>query len=195
MSGDSQQARECLSTKEREGGRARASRKADFEVMPFVVMPWVVPRQVSDWKEGLVDGSVSRPLVLIGPPRCGKSYWAQSFGNPVVVDGRLDLQEVLRSEGTHVVLNDATLVDSSDERERAATCEGLASLGERPTVWTCNEHNSVLDDPVLGPYLVGAGAVVVRVPAKMYVYLSRVGDKEEFCKAFREAVEANLSRE
>lgn len=150
-------------------------------VPDFDVMPWKVPARMLQWRERnfpVRGGGRPVALVIIGPPRCGKSVWARSFGTPAVMDGRWDMDQLTQDGITHVVLNDIELKGFPNKRELAGcqvsmTCTGKYRAEKsitwgKPSIWTCNKENSVLKDKHLGQYLKQCGAVIVKVRGKLY---------------------------
>ncbi|KJZ68775.1 hypothetical protein HIM_11832 [Hirsutella minnesotensis 3608] len=151
-------------------------------VPDFKVLPWREPVKMKQWRERnfpVRGGGRPRALVIVGPPYCGKSYWARSWGRPAVMDGRWDLDQLLQSDVTHVVLNDIRLQDFPYKQELAGCQVSITVTGKyraemtipwgKPCIWTCNEENSVLRDPQLGVYLKKAGAVIVKLSKKLYI--------------------------
>ncbi|WQF77002.1 Putative geminivirus AL1 replication-associated protein, central [Colletotrichum destructivum] len=67
-------------------------RKTTVEHVPnFTANGWVVPSELLEWRKE-ISGSAreGRPVshILIGPPRCGKTQWALSFGRPAEMSNR-----------------------------------------------------------------------------------------------------------
>src|SRR5687767_2722939 len=157
-------------------------RPAPLPYVPdFEVLPWRLPTQVKKWcRDNFPVRGGGRPvsLVIIGPPRCGKTCWARSFGTPAVMDGRWDVDQLLQSDVTHVVLNDIVLTDFPNKRELAGCQASITVTGKyrgeksipwgKPAIWTCNEDNSVMSHRGLARYLRESGAVIVRVRDSLY---------------------------
>lgn len=161
--------------------RTRISPPPCAYVPDFEMLPWNIPSRLKEWKESnfpVRDGVVPVPLVIIGPPRCGKTTWAQSFGMPAVMIGGWDVERLMQTDITHLVLNNVKLGKKYVDKLKLAGCEpSLTVEGKyrpevtvpwgKPVIWICDEGNSVLKSRDLGPYL-RESAVVVTLDGRMF---------------------------
>ena len=155
-------------------------------VPAFELRPWHLPLRVQDWlAEALpfINGTgEGRPssLVLIGPPGCGKTTLALTFGRPAFMVDRWDVDEVRRPGITHVVLKNVSLQNLSCKRHLAG-CQMQLFVEEqdgssmtipfgRPIIWVCSPDMSPLNDPEVGAYMngPGSGTVIVNITDKLY---------------------------
>ncbi|KAH7038422.1 uncharacterized protein B0I36DRAFT_316382 [Microdochium trichocladiopsis] len=128
--------------------------------------PVYIPQAMLEWKAKWIDqpyGAAERPqaLVLTGPTRTGKTAWAESFGNPLIVNTNFRLDD-WREDCTHIVLNDVVLADFKYTREMLGCQRWFngtdkfkptvrLALG-KPVIWTCNEDNNPLRKKVWRKY-------------------------------------------
>jgi hypothetical protein len=108
-------------------------------------------------------------LVLEGPPGCGKTEWALSFGKAARCDGGWNVNELKKPGFTHVVLSDMVLKGFRHARQfldcqAEATYKGEQRVRLRvPVIWTCNSDNSPLRVPALKKYIEDNGVTVVKI--------------------------------
>jgi hypothetical protein len=147
---------------------------------------WRVPQLLLDWKRDNVDlPSTGRkvPLLLIGPSRTGKTEWAESFGNPIIMTKRWNMAEV-REGATHIVVNDVdvrSFGSGGDSYWREVLgCQRMFSACDRyrPTemlawnlgcVWTCNKDSDPRRYKAPRLYLKQTGAIIVEIEEPLYV--------------------------
>lgn len=148
----------------------------------FEVLPWRVPVQLKQWRQrNFSDRAGKRPtsLVIIGPPKCGKTEWALSFGKPAMMNGGWDVDQIRKPDITHLVLNDIHLKGFPHKQDLAGCQTYISATGKyrdektlpfgKPVIWTCNPGNSVMKDRALADYLEKSGATVVRIKKPLYV--------------------------
>lgn len=140
----------------------------------FPVKPWRVPSQLLQWwKRNFAEDRGGRPhaLLLIGPLRTGKTEWAMSWGRPGTMTKCWNL-DVLKSDCTHVVLNDMGR-DFKYWREMLGCQMTFTATGKyrpqqtvqfgKPVIWTCNEDNDPRRWKNVAGYIKAAGVVVVTI--------------------------------
>lgn len=140
------------------------------------VMPWKVPEKLLKWKRDNIDncnGRRPRSLVIIGRPHTGKTEWAMSFGRPIEMTGKWNLSEMLKTDYTHLVLNDIDFASFAYKRELAGCQRLITATGKyrgehsiefnKPVIFTCNKDNNVLKDRMLNEYLHESDAVIVKI--------------------------------
>ncbi|KAM4060294.1 geminivirus rep protein central domain-containing protein [Hirsutella rhossiliensis] len=148
----------------------------------FPPLPWKVPRRLLQWRQKNFDvARLGRPtcLVIVGRPRSGKTEWALSFGRPAHMTGEWNMDELMKPDITHVVLNDIKLRAFPYKRDLAGCQEYITATGKYreqrtirmgiPVIWTCNEDNDVTKDKDIGQYLLET-AVIYRVPKGKMLY-------------------------
>ncbi|PON28884.1 hypothetical protein TGAM01_v201992 [Trichoderma gamsii] len=146
----------------------------------FDVKPWKATFKMLKWKRDNIDNLGSkRPkvLVIVGPPRCGKTEWAMSFGRPIQMMGRWNLDEMFKKDYTHLVLDD---IHSKFryKRELASGQKLEKAKGkyrreqtinfDKPVIFTFDPNNKVWNDKKFQGYLSDSGAVIVKVSRKLY---------------------------
>ncbi|KAM4060279.1 geminivirus rep catalytic domain-containing protein [Hirsutella rhossiliensis] len=115
------------------------------------------------WRQKNFDvARLGRPtcLVIVGRPRSGKTEWALSFGRPAHMTGEWNMDELMKPDITHVVLNDIKLRAFPYKRDLAGCQEYITATGKYreqrtirmgiPVIWTCNEDNDVTKDKDIG---------------------------------------------
>ncbi|KAH7200673.1 hypothetical protein BKA60DRAFT_583032 [Fusarium oxysporum] len=155
-------------------------------VPAFELQPWNLPIRVQGWfAEALsfINGTRhGRPssLVLIGPPGCGKTTLALTFGCPALMLDRWNVDEVRRPGMTHLVLKNVDMQNLPCKRQLAGCqmelfvekqdggCERLP-FG-RPVIWVCTPEMSPLNDPEIRSYMndPGSRTVIVEIMDKLY---------------------------
>ncbi|KAM4060296.1 geminivirus rep catalytic domain-containing protein [Hirsutella rhossiliensis] len=105
--------------------------------------------------------------------------WALSFGRPAHMTGEWNMDELMKPDITHVVLNDIKLRAFPYKRDLAGCQEYITATGKYreqrtirmgiPVIWTCNEDNDVTKDKDIGQYLLET-AVIYRVPKGKMLY-------------------------
>ena len=146
----------------------------------FEVQPWRLPKEVEEWKRVNVDSPPNgrrRALVLVGAAMTGKSYWAESFGDPDVFHGQWNLRKY-REESTHVVVNDGCVAkfgaSGSSYWRQLLGCQDIIDVHDRyaPTtelvlgkavIWTANYDNDPRKSADVASYLAQCGATVVDI--------------------------------
>jgi hypothetical protein len=150
----------------------------------YAPSPWKVPKAVEDWvRDNISDPLPGRKttLVLIGRSRLGKTEWAKSIGNPIVMTKTWNLRNVFTG-ATHIVVNDCDAMsfgwkttywkevmgcqiefDATDRYTRTRTVEWNI-----PCIWTCNEDMDPRRHSDVRRYLEDSGAVVVELDSEMY---------------------------
>lgn len=159
-------------------------------VLDFEVKQWRVPRPILQWrkrnfvcKDGVFTpkkGHRHTSLVIIGPPRSGKTSWAGAWGKPTMMNGGWDMGQLLQDGSTHLVMNDVDTRGFRNKRELAGCQKFITATGKyrdertipwgKPVIWTCNEDNSVLRDRRLATYLAESEAVIVKLGAGDKLY-------------------------
>lgn len=147
----------------------------------YKAKPWRVSKRMLQWRRRnfpVKGGGRPTSLVLVGPSKVGKTEWATSFGNPAIMNGGWNLDELLREDVTHLVINDIDVTDFPHKRDLAGCQEYITATGKyrqeltvkwgKPVIWTCNEDNSVLLDNKLAKYFRESGAVIQEVKDVMY---------------------------
>ncbi|KJZ68833.1 hypothetical protein HIM_11773 [Hirsutella minnesotensis 3608] len=147
----------------------------------YASLPWRHHPVLEKWKRDnfpVSRGGRPQCLVLIGPPRCGKTEWALSFGRPAQMTGHWNFDELQKPDFTHVVLNDIVLRGFPHKRDLAGCQEWITATGKyreertvklgKPVIWTCNHDNSPLLDRELKRYMKASGVVVVRIKEKLF---------------------------
>lgn len=156
--------------------REKEQAPVPVHVPDFTPGRWKVPAKMLKWRKDnfpVVSGGRPQLLIVQGPPRCGKTEWALSFGRPVQMTGSWNMDELLRRDFTHVVLNDIHLKTFRYKREMAGCQSFFTATGkyreERtvklgvPVIWTCNSDNSPVHDVEMKEYIRQSGKSVVYV--------------------------------
>ncbi|WQF90186.1 Putative geminivirus AL1 replication-associated protein, CLV type [Colletotrichum destructivum] len=156
-------------------------RKVAVEHVPdFPVKGWVVPPELLQWrKENFGIGRVGRPisLILIGPPRCGKTQWALSFGRPVEMSNMFCF-DALTEDCTHLVVNDMVVKNFKPWEEFMGGQMRVNAKGKyrakkvvewgKPTIWTCNKDNDLRKDPAVKRFLASSSVLVVEIDKNLW---------------------------
>lgn len=74
----------------------------------FEVWPWRVPAKMRQWRErSFGPARRGRPvsMVIISRSKSGRTEWAMSFGRPAKMSTSWNVDELLKPDITHVVLN------------------------------------------------------------------------------------------
>lgn len=147
---------------------------------------FLVPVEMENWVKEYVFNEDrkgrARPLVLVGEAVTGKTSWARSFGNPLVMSRRWNLKAY--GEGfTHIVVNDVDVLKfgASGESywrevlgcqmEFDATdryCPTVRLKWDLPCVWTCHWDMDPRRNDNVRRYLDSIGAYVVEVNEKLF---------------------------
>ncbi|KAF6781256.1 hypothetical protein CSOJ01_16095 [Colletotrichum sojae] len=164
----------------REFLRSKARKVTLAHVPNFDAHTWVVPPEIVQWrKEMFSPGRQGRPvsLILVGPPRCGKTEWALSFGRPAQMTNRWCM-DALTDDCTHLVLNDINAKEFPLWREFLGGQMEFVAGGKyrpdkvmpwgKPTIWTCNYDNDPRKYAPLREYLEHSPVVVVKVTDKLF---------------------------
>ena len=141
---------------------------------------WSVPEALLEWKRLNIDERRSGracALVLVGESKVGKTEWAKSFGDPIVMTESWNMN-LWRSDASHIVVNDCHPMKFGcggesywravlgcqvefSARDRYSKTELLES--DLPCVWTCNPEMDPRQFPDIAKYLRSSGAVVVEL--------------------------------
>ncbi|KAL2140874.1 hypothetical protein VTI28DRAFT_3165 [Corynascus sepedonium] len=141
---------------------------------------WKVPKQLLKWKHrNVLNKPEGRPqaVLLIGPPRTGKTEWARSFGLPCVMTHGWSY-DAYDEDCTHVVLNDICLSEFPYWRVFLGGQSWLVSTGKyrpetrrrfgKPVIWTCNFDNDPRRNKEVAKYIASAGVLVVTVHKRLF---------------------------
>ncbi|CCF45546.1 hypothetical protein CH063_14594 [Colletotrichum higginsianum] len=156
-------------------------RKVAVEHVPdFPVKGWVVPPELLQWrKENFDIGRVGKPisLILIGPPRCGKTQWALSFGRPAEMSNRFCF-DALTEDCTHLVVNDFVVKHFKPWKEFMGGQMRVDATGKyraekvvewgKPAIWTCNKDNDLRKNPAVKEFLASSSVVVVEIDRNLW---------------------------
>lgn len=161
--------------------KTKKDRSSPRRERSYKAKPWRVSKRMLQWRRRnfpVKGGGRPTSLVLVGPSKVGKTEWATSFGNPAIMNGGWNLDELLREDVTHLVINDIDVTDFPHKRDLAGCQEYITATGKyrqeltvkwgKPVIWTCNEDNSVLLDQKLAKYFRESGAVIQEVKDVMY---------------------------
>jgi len=91
-------------------GEKKRARMMQREVeLDYEAKEWRIPEEIRRWKEENVDDLSKRGrkclLILIGRSKTGKTEWARSFGEPIDMTRKWNIDQY-RSGATHIVVND-----------------------------------------------------------------------------------------
>ncbi|KAL8876958.1 MAG: hypothetical protein Q9198_004933 [Flavoplaca austrocitrina] len=130
-----------------------------------------VPLLMEWWKETYVTEKnySGRPksLIIVGDPMTGKSKWAESFGNPVVMNSGWCMKSVV-PEASHVVVSDVrpaafgfggrsywreVLGGKESFNARDFQQETRPIMWGFPCIWTCNFDNDPRKDLAVAEYI------------------------------------------
>jgi len=146
---------------------------------------WKVPPEMEDWKERNIDSrgpGRANSLVLVGKGKTGKTSWAKSFGRPMVMSKRWNLNNY--GEGcSHIVVNDVKPTgfgpsgesywrevlgcqESFDATDRY--CRTMRLQWGIPCVWTCNWDQDPRQYEDIRQYMEDVGVVVVEVHGPLF---------------------------
>jgi hypothetical protein len=116
-------------------------------------------------------------LVLVGDSRYGKTDWAMSFGNPVMMVNKLVFDE-MTTECSHIVLNDMAFNTFREWREFMGCQNSVAITGKyrdevllpwgKPAIITCNRDNNPLRVKKMADYFRQSKGVVEYLVKPLY---------------------------
>lgn len=167
---------EKVSKGESSGGKLVEDWYREF-LVPWEMEHWVTEYVFNEERKGR-----ARPLVLVGDAVTGKTSWARSFGNPLVMSRRWNMK-IFREGHSHIVVNDvdAMKFGASGESywrevlgcqmEFDATdryCPTVRLRWNLPCVWTCHWDMDPRRYENVKRYLDSVGAVVVEVRGKLF---------------------------
>ena len=150
-----------VSERELPKGRFRATKRMKWWMDKYVIR--------REWK--------GRPksLVIVGDPMVGKTAWAESQGNPIVMNSSWCMKSIF-SGATHVVVSDVKPaafgyggishwrdVLGGQERFNARDFQQATRTIEwgLPCIWTCNFDNDPRKDKAVAAYMSKVAYVVV----------------------------------
>ncbi len=135
--------------------------KGKFRV-PMIMQLWLDRYVVRREWEGRPQS-----LVIVGDPLVGKSTWAESHGNPIVMNSGWCLKSIF-PEATHIVVQDVrpaafgyqghsywrdVLGGQASFNCRDFQQETRTVAWGKPCIWTCNFDNDPRKDPAVAAYL------------------------------------------
>lgn len=146
----------------------------------FDVKPWKASDDMLKWKSDCMDnpgGKHPHVLVIVGPPRCGKTEWAMSFGRPIEMGPRWNLDVLLKKDYTHLVLNDIhktfLYLREMASGQILKKVNGKYKRGrivnfDKPVIFTFDQDNEVWNDKKFRGYLLKSRAVIVETSEKLF---------------------------
>lgn len=159
----------AMATKRQSTARPRRDRPVGEFRVPKLLELWMDKYVVRrDWK--------GRPksLVIVGDPLVGKSAWAESVGNPIVMNSGWCMKNIFEG-ATHIVVSDVKPLafgyagqahwrdmlggqerfNARDFQQEMRTIEWLL-----PCIWTCNFDNDPRKDRAVADYIRDVSYVV-----------------------------------
>ncbi|KAH6653156.1 hypothetical protein BKA67DRAFT_568729 [Truncatella angustata] len=162
-----------LLTKEPE---ARARYTVDYVQAPYyptkTMMKWMQQNFAKDKPKG-------RPtcLVLIGNSRLGKTDWAMSIGNPIMMVNSMVFDE-MTTHCSHIVLNDMDFRSFKEWREFMGCQMKVTITGKyreeklldwgKPAIFTATMDNNPLTIPRVADYFRQSGGVVEYLTERLF---------------------------
>lgn len=165
--------KEFRAAKRRQGASPALAHHHDFDVQP-----WKPTVEMLEWERDNIDNSGSKHsnvLVIVGPPRCGKTEWAMSFGRPIEMGPRLKFKKMDKTGWTHLVVNDLhggphlMRALAKEMAKRRGKCAGQHPMDfSKPVIFTFDQDNKFWNNESFRGYLSDSGAVIVKVSRKLY---------------------------